>query len=80
MLIAHSLSEQYKEKFDCYKIHTSLDEDKKYDFDKKNIFILTHDRVVQENIYSLIEKIDFLVIDEVYKLQKDLENQGRIPF
>ena len=51
-----------------------IDEEKQYDFTKKNIFILTHDRVVQEMSYTLIEKIDFLVIDEVYKLEKDLNN------
>lgn len=62
---------KYKDKFSEYKIHTSLSEDKIYDFNKNNIFILTHDRVVQEISYHIIEEIDFLVIDEVYKLETD---------
>ena len=65
---------RYRDKFQEYKIYSNIDEEKQYDFTKKNIFILTHDRVVQEMSYTLIEKIDFLVIDEVYKLEKDLNN------
>lgn len=65
---------KYKEKFQEYKIYSNIDEEKQYNFDKKNIFILTHDRVVQETNYMLIKKIDFLVIDEVYKLEKDLKD------
>lgn len=65
---------KYSDKFLEYKIHTTLDADKVYDFKRKNIFILTHDRVVQENLYTIFQEIDFLVIDEVYKLQKDINN------
>lgn len=65
---------KYKEQFVQYKIHTSIDEDKTYDFEQYNIFILTHDRIVQETSYSKIENIDFLVIDEVYKLETDIAN------
>lgn len=65
---------KYKEKFQEYNIYSNIDEEKQYNFDKKNIFILTHDRVVQETNYMLIKKIDFLVIDEVYKLEKDLKD------
>ena len=65
---------RYRDKFQEYKIYSNIDEEKQYDFTKKKIFILTHDRVVQEMSYTLIEKIDFLVIDEVYKLEKDLNN------
>ncbi len=65
---------KYKEKFQEYKIYSNIDEEKQYDFDRKNIFILTHDRVVQETNYMLIKKIDLLVIDEVYKLEKDLKD------
>lgn len=61
----------YKDKFEEYKIHTGIDENKTYNFSQKNIFILTHDRVVQEESYEKLEKIDFLVIDEVYKLKTD---------
>lgn len=65
---------KYKEKFKEYKVYSNLDEEKEYDFTRKNIFILTHDRVVQEASYMLIKEIDFLVIDEVYKLEKDLKD------
>lgn len=65
---------KYKEKFSEYNIYLNIDNEKRYDFAQKNIFILTHDRVVKEENYKLLEKIDFLVIDEVYKLQKDEEN------
>lgn len=65
---------RYKEKFQEYKIYSNIDEDKQYNFSQKNIFILTHDRVVQETSYTLIKEIDFLVIDEVYKLEKDLKD------
>ncbi|KZL89405.1 DEAD/DEAH box helicase [Clostridium magnum] len=63
---------KYNDKFSEYKIHTTLDEQKDYDFNKKNIFILTHDRVVKESLYTIFKRIDFLVIDEVYKLQMDI--------
>lgn len=65
---------RYQTLFSRYKIHTHMDEDRSYDFDQNNIFIITHDRVVQESAYAIIEKIDFLVIDEVYKLETDLQN------
>lgn len=66
---------KYKNKFSEYKIHTSISEDKIYNFNKNNIFILTHDRVVQETSYQIMEEIDFLVIDEVYKLETDKSNE-----
>lgn len=65
---------KYKSRFSEYSIHLSIDPDKKYDFSKKNIFIVTHDRVIDENIISIFPRVDFLVIDEVYKLQKDTSN------
>ena len=57
--------------FNSYKVHTQLDAEGEYDFSVKNIFILTHDRVVQDELYRLIKDIDLLVIDEVYKLETD---------
>lgn len=66
---------QYRDKFADYNIYLSIEPGKKYDFSKKNIFIVTHDRVIDEDIVSLFETIDFLVIDEVYKLQKDSSNE-----
>lgn len=65
---------EYREKFSDYNIYLSIDPGKTYDFSQRNIFIVTHDRVIDENIVSIIKSIDFLVIDEVYKLQKDATN------
>ena len=65
---------KYKDFFGQYKIHTHVDENGTYDFNCNNIFILTHDRVVQDNTYEIIQQIDFLVIDEVYKLETDPSN------
>lgn len=65
---------KYKDKFKEYNIYLNIEENKQYNFEQKNIFILTHDRVVKEENYSLLKKIDFLVVDEVYKLQKNEEN------
>lgn len=64
----------YKDSFSDYNIYLSIDPEKQYDFTKNNIFIVTHDRVIDENTISIFESIDFLVIDEVYKLQKDPHN------
>lgn len=66
---------QYKHGFSDYNIYLSIDPEKKYDFSQKNIFIVTHDRVIDESTVALFELIDFLVIDEVYKLQKDTTNE-----
>ena len=65
---------KYRNSFEGYKIYTNVSEEKEYDFTQRNIFVLTHDRVVQESVLAKIEKIDFLVIDEVYKLETDKEN------
>lgn len=65
---------KYKDKFKKYKVHTCISEDMVYDFKKNNIFILTHDKVVQEESFGMIQKIDFLVIDEVYKLETNINN------
>lgn len=68
------LIRKYNNIFCSYKVYTQLDPDKAYDFNANNIFILTHDKVVQENSYEIIKCIDLLVIDEVYKLETDKEN------
>lgn len=68
---------KYKKAFSSYKIYTSVDVEKKYDFTQKSLFILTHDRVVNDEVISIFSKIDFLVIDEVYKLKTDL-NDNRV--
>jgi len=65
------LIRKYNDTFQIYKVYTQLDPEKCYDFDRNNIFILTHDRVVQESSHEIIKSIDLLVIDEVYKLETD---------
>lgn len=65
---------KYRNSFLDYKIYTSIDIEKEYDFEYKNLFILTHDRVVNEDVISIFSEIDFLVIDEVYKLKTDFNN------
>lgn len=60
--------------FSKYKVFTTISETDVYNFSKYNIFILTHDRIVNESAYSKLEVIDFLVIDEVYKLETDIQN------
>jgi len=68
---------KYKESFKIYKKYINFDPETKIDYDAYNLFILTHDKVVENNSYNLIKNIDFLVIDEVYKLQKE-ENNDRV--
>ncbi len=65
----------YRDKFSDYNIYLSIDPEKQYDFTQKNIFIVTHDRVIDESTVSIFESIDFLVIDEVYKLQKNAADE-----
>ena len=67
----------YKNEFNQYKIYTSISKEKDYDFTKKNIFILTHDKIVQDNTYEIFTNIDFLAIDEIYKLEKK-DNDDRV--
>lgn len=62
---------RYADAFESYRVHTSFDPDAEYDFAAKNIFILTHDRIVQPEVVPRLTAIDFLVIDEVYKLETD---------
>lgn len=69
---------QYKHIFKDYRVYLSIEKDKDYDFNKKNIFIVTHDRVVNEDIHDIMQSIDFLVIDEVYKLQKNENEDERV--
>ena len=65
---------KYKTFFSKYKVFTGISEEDNYNFTDFNIFILTHDRIVNESAYSKLEQIDFLVIDEVYKLETDINN------
>ena len=65
---------KYASQFSDYKVHINYDENRKYNFNDSNIFVLTHDKVVECKFYNNIEKIDLLVIDEVYKLKSDINN------
>lgn len=68
---------KYKNTFRKYKKFINFDFETKINYDDYNLFVLTHDKVVENANYNLIKKIDFLVIDEVYKLQKD-DNNDRV--
>lgn len=65
---------KYRKAFTKYKVHTSVIESDDYCNVDNNIFILTHDRIVNESLCDKLPQIDFLVIDEVYKLETDIEN------
>lgn len=65
---------KYKTIFKRYKKYINFDVDTKVDYNDYNLFILTHDKVVENSSYRIIKNIDFLVIDEVYKLQKEDDN------
>lgn len=65
---------EYTDVFSKYRVYLSIEKEREYNWDDYNIFIVTHDRVVNEEIRNIIKKIDFLVIDEVYKLQRDDSN------
>ena len=58
----------HKQIFGRYKVFTSINDEIDYGgFDYK-MFIVTHDRVLEETSFDTIDTIDLLVIDEVYKL------------
>lgn len=66
---------EYKSAFEGYKVYLTINRDLDYNFDNENIFLVTHDRVISQDVHEIIPEIDFLVIDEVYKLQKDDNNE-----
>ena len=51
---------QYRDVFGRYKVYLSIDEDKEYDLSQHNLFLVTHDRVINENIHEIIKDIDLL--------------------
>ena len=61
---------KYRDVFGRYRIFTNLNSEKNYDEYEYKMFIVTHDRVLEETSFDRIDKIDLLVIDEVYKLDK----------
>ncbi len=61
---------KYKNKFSAYKIFTTINNETDYSEYEYKMFIVTHDRVLEEATFEQIENIDFLVVDEVYKLDR----------
>ena len=58
-----------------YKVYSNIDENASYDFiENDNLFILTYEKAINNENYKKIATINFLVIDEVYKL--DYLNRG----
>lgn len=66
------------EKLKDYKMHIDFDDNCIYDFNNFNVFILTHEKVVGRDNFEKIEQIDFLVIDEVYKLSPSITDNDRV--
>lgn len=58
----------HKDLFGRYKIFTSINSEIDYGAFDYKMFIVTHDRVLEESSFDRIKEIDLLVIDEVYKL------------
>jgi len=61
---------KYRDVFGYYKIFTNLSNEVDYDEYEYKMFIVTHDRVLEETSFEQVGIIDLLVIDEVYKLDK----------
>ncbi len=61
---------KYNNHFSKYKIFTNINNETNYSEFEYKIFIVTHDRVLEEASFDQIENIDFLVVDEVYKLDR----------
>lgn len=62
------LFKEYNSAFRDYKIYITLDKVDALGSEQKSIYIVTHDKVVDHNSFEVFDQIDFLVIDEVYKL------------
>lgn len=61
---------KYKDTFGRYKVFTRVSNETNYDKYEYKMFIVTHDRVLEESSFESIATIDLLVIDEVYKLDR----------
>lgn len=69
-------TKKHRAVFSNYHFHINIDEEMEYNFDEDNIFILTHDKATSQSNVSIIPKVDFLVVDEVYKLDNS-SNEDR---
>lgn len=70
----------YQQAFAEYNIHFTYDPAIKYSENKKNIFIITHDRIIEYSKIDLNIPVDLLVIDEVYKLKKGVSDDRVLIF
>lgn len=61
---------KYRDTFGRYKVFTSVSNEIDYSGYEYKMFVVTHDRVLEESSFESIDKIDLLVIDEVYKLDR----------
>ena len=66
---------KYKKEFSNYKTYINIDKNRNYDLTYDSLFILTHDKTVNEDVLRLFNRIDFLVIDEVYKLENNSNDE-----
>lgn len=69
---------EYKDVFDRYKIYITLSEAAFTNENDYNMFIVTHDKVVEYGSVENINDIDLLVIDEVYKLDAKLQDDRKL--
>ena len=58
----------HKHIFGHYKVFTNINSEIDYSEYEYKMFIVTHDRVLEETSFDTIDERDLLVIDEVYKL------------
>ena len=68
----------YKDVFSRYKIYITLSEAAFTNENDYNMFIVTHDKVVEYGSVENICDIDLLVIDEVYKLDTKLQDDRKL--
>lgn len=68
----------YKDIFNKYKIYITLSEAAFTNNNDYNMFIVTHDKVVEYGSVDNISDIDLLVIDEVYKLDSKLKDDRKL--
>ena len=73
-------TKKYKAVFADYHFHINIDDNVEYNFQENNIFVLTHDKATSKANVSIIPKVDFLVVDEVYKLDKDNNDERTLVF
>jgi hypothetical protein len=61
---------KYKASFSDYQVRPFIGKETPENPNEKIIWILTHEKVIANEDYKSLGKVDFLVIDEVYKLSR----------